>query len=129
MKSVCSATPLQQWIADNVQITFLDDNDNINKKSVQDVRSDHHGSLLHMYSILAGHSPIQASEYLALGMLLHSLSFLLTHFCQHLRILLLCKEVLFLSVRSSLITSMDYQCCPNQFLNTFSSTIMGKNQR
>ena len=37
--------------------------DNVDKKKgVRDVRSDHHGSLLHRYSILAGHSHVQASE-------------------------------------------------------------------
>ena len=53
-------TPLQQWIADNV---FKFWGDNVDKKrGVRDVQSDHHGSLLHMYSILAGHSRAQASE-------------------------------------------------------------------
>ena len=54
-------TPLQQWIADGVQIKFWGDNVD-KKKSVRDVRSDHHGSLLHMYSILAGRSRVDASE-------------------------------------------------------------------
>ena len=37
--------------------------DNVDKKkSVKDVRSDHYGSLLHMYSILAGCSRVDASE-------------------------------------------------------------------
>ena len=54
-------TPLQQWIADGVQIKFWGDNVD-KKKSVRDVRSDHHGSLLHMYSVLAGRSRVDASE-------------------------------------------------------------------
>lgn len=54
-------TPLQQWIADDVLIKFWGDNVD-KKKGVRDVRSDHHGSLLHMYSILAGRSRVQASE-------------------------------------------------------------------
>ena len=53
-------TPLQQWIADNIQFKFW--GDNVDKKGVRDVRSDHHGSLLHMYSILARSSRVQASE-------------------------------------------------------------------
>ena len=60
-------------------------------------------------------------NYLALGVLLHSLSFLLTCFCQPLRTLLPCKVTLLFSlVGSSLATSTDYQSCPSQFLNTFS---------
>ena len=54
-------TPLQQWITDGVQIEFWGDNVD-KKKSGRDVQSDHYGSLLHMYSILAGCSRVDASE-------------------------------------------------------------------
>ena len=61
LDSKLHTTLLQQWIADGVRINFW--GDNIDKeKSVRDVRSDHHGSLLHMYSILAGRSRVDASE-------------------------------------------------------------------
>jgi len=44
--------PLAKWIGDNVD----------KKRGARDVRSDHHGSLLHMYSILAGRSRIPPSD-------------------------------------------------------------------
>lgn len=47
--------PLSQWIANDVPFKFWGDNVD-KRKGVRDVRSDHHGSLLHMYSILAGRS-------------------------------------------------------------------------
>lgn len=47
--------PLSQWITQDVPFKFW--GDNVDKKiGVRDVRSDHHGSLLHMYSIVAGQS-------------------------------------------------------------------------
>ena len=47
--------PLSQWIARDILFKFW--GDNVDKKTgVRDGRSDHHGSLLHMYSILAGRS-------------------------------------------------------------------------
>ena len=64
--SLLHTAPLQQWIADGVQIKFWGDNVD-KKKSVRDVRSDHHGSLLHMYSILAGRSRVQANELSCTG--------------------------------------------------------------
>lgn len=54
-------TPLQQWILDGVLVKFWGDNVDT-KKGVRDPRCDHHGSLVHMYSILAGRSRVQASE-------------------------------------------------------------------
>ena len=45
--------PLSQWFANDVSFEFWGDNVDT-RKDVCDVRSDHHGSLLHMYSILAG---------------------------------------------------------------------------
>lgn len=53
--------PLSQWIANDVTFKFW--GDNVDKKvGVRDVRSDHHGSLVHMYSIVAGRSRTPASS-------------------------------------------------------------------
>lgn len=47
--------PLSRWIASGTPFMFW--GDNIDKhRSVRDMRSDHHGSLLHLYGILAGSS-------------------------------------------------------------------------
>lgn len=53
--------PLAKWISDNILIKFWGDNVD-KKRGARDVRSDHHGSLLHMYSILAGRSRIPPSD-------------------------------------------------------------------
>ena len=53
--------PLTQWIANGIVFKFWGDNVD-KKKGVRDVRSDHHGELLHMYSILAGHSRTPGSN-------------------------------------------------------------------
>lgn len=53
--------PLSQWIADNVLFKFWRDNVDF-KEGVRDVRSDHHGQLLHMYSVLVGRSRTPATE-------------------------------------------------------------------
>ena len=45
--------PLLRWISDDILFKFWGDNVD-KKKGVRDVRSDHHGELLHMYSILVG---------------------------------------------------------------------------
>ena len=50
--------PLQQWIADGVVFKFWGDNVD-RKRNVRDVRSDHQGEMIHMYSILAGRSRTQ----------------------------------------------------------------------
>ena len=47
--------PMSEWISDNVPFRFWGDNVD-KKRGVQDVRSDHQGELVHMYSILAGHN-------------------------------------------------------------------------
>ena len=53
--------PLSQWIADDVPFKFW--GDNVDKRGgVQDVHSDHHSSLLHMYSNLAGRSRTPANH-------------------------------------------------------------------
>ena len=52
------ASPLQQWIADGVIFKFWGDNVD-RKRKVRDVRSDHQGEMLHMYSILVGRSRTQ----------------------------------------------------------------------
>ena len=47
--------PLSRWLATSTPFMFW--GDNVDKhRSVRDMRSDHRGSLLHMYSILAGSS-------------------------------------------------------------------------
>lgn len=47
--------PLTEWIANNIPFKFW--GDNVDKqRCVRDMRSDNHGELLHMYSILAGRS-------------------------------------------------------------------------
>ena len=53
--------PLTQWIADDVVFKYCGDNVD-KKKGVRDVRSDHQGELLHMYSILAGRSRTPATH-------------------------------------------------------------------
>lgn len=53
--STLHTAPLSQWIAEDVRFKFWGDNVD-KKRGVGDVHSDHHGSLLHMYSILAGRS-------------------------------------------------------------------------
>ena len=47
--------PLSQWLVTGTPFMFW--GDNVDKhRSVRDMRSDHHRSLLHLYSILAGSS-------------------------------------------------------------------------
>lgn len=53
--------PLAQWIANDIPIKFC--GDNVDKKvGVRDVRSDHQGAMIHMYSILAGRSRTPANH-------------------------------------------------------------------
>lgn len=47
--------PLHHWIGDDIIFKFWSDNVD-KKRNVRDVRSDHQGDMLHMYSILAGKS-------------------------------------------------------------------------
>ena len=47
--------PIQQWIKDDVTFKFIGDNVD-KKRRVRDVRSDHQGKTLHMFSILAARS-------------------------------------------------------------------------
>ena len=54
--------PLSQWIVDGAPFKFWGDNVD-KRRGVRDVRSDHHGSLLHMYCILAGRSRIPANHF------------------------------------------------------------------
>lgn len=43
--------PLKEWITSGLPIKFI--GDNVDKhKGVRDIRSDHHKSLVHMYSLL-----------------------------------------------------------------------------
>lgn len=54
-------TPIQGWIKDSIIFKFW--GDNVDKKQhVRDVRSDHQGQMLHMYSILAGCSRTPAND-------------------------------------------------------------------
>jgi len=53
--------PLAKWIGNNVLIKFWGDNVD-KKRGARHVPSDHHGSLVHMYSILAGRSHIPPSD-------------------------------------------------------------------
>ena len=53
--------PLQKWVADNVIFKFWGDNVD-HKRGVQDVHSDHHGTMVHMYRMLVGHSRTPAIE-------------------------------------------------------------------
>lgn len=64
--------PLSKRIANDVLFKFWGDNVD-KKRGVRDVRSDHHGSLLHMYSILAGRSRIP-SQCLSRTGYVHALS-------------------------------------------------------
>ena len=53
--------PIQAWIKENAVIKFW--GDNVDKqRGVRDYRSDHHGEMVHMYSILVGRSRIPAPE-------------------------------------------------------------------
>jgi len=54
-------TPLSQRIPDDVLFKFWGDNVDF-KEGVHDVRSDHHGQLLHMYSVLVGRSRTSATK-------------------------------------------------------------------
>ena len=65
--------PLLQWITKDVPFKFW--GDNVDKKiGVRDVRSDHHGSLLHMYSIVAGLSRTPANSLRHTGCVANLLS-------------------------------------------------------
>ena len=65
--------PLKQWIADNVMFKYCGDNVD-KKKGVRDVRSDHQGEMLHMYSILAGRSRTPANHLSSSGCVANVLS-------------------------------------------------------
>ena len=53
--------PLAKWIADGAVLKFWGDNVD-KKKKPRDVRSDHHGEMVHMYSVLAGKSRTPAPQ-------------------------------------------------------------------
>ena len=53
--------PLAKWIADGAVIKFWGDNVDKNQKA-RDVRSDHQGEMVHMFSVLAGKSRTPASQ-------------------------------------------------------------------
>ena len=58
--------PLSTWIRNGILIKFWGDNVDT-KRGVRDVRSDHHGSMVHMYSILAGRSRTPADHLRSSG--------------------------------------------------------------
>lgn len=58
--------PLSKWIRNDIPFKFWGDNVD-KKRGVRDVRSDHHGSLLHMYSILAGPSRTPVKDLSSTG--------------------------------------------------------------
>ena len=58
--------PIKKWIRDGTVLKFW--GDNVDKqRRVRDYRSDHHGEMLHMYSILVGQSRTPALELLHTG--------------------------------------------------------------
>ena len=60
--------PIKKWISEGVVFKFW--GDNVDKqRCVRDYRSDHHGAMVHMYSILAGRSRTPAKELLHTGQL------------------------------------------------------------
>ncbi len=64
--SLLHTLPLQKWIAEGVIFKFWGDNVD-KKRGVRDVRSDHHGSMVHMFSMLAGRSRTRAIELSCTG--------------------------------------------------------------
>ena len=59
---------LANWISEGVVFKFW--GDNVDKqRCVRDYRSDHHGAMVHMYSILAGRSCTPAKDLLQTGQL------------------------------------------------------------
>ena len=53
--------PIQQWIEEGAVFKFW--GDNIDKKQyVRDLRSDHQGEMLHMFSVIVGKSRTPATE-------------------------------------------------------------------
>lgn len=60
--------PIQKWIREGTIFKFW--GDNVNKQCrVRDYRSDHHGEMVNMYSILAGRSRTSAQDLLHTGSL------------------------------------------------------------
>lgn len=58
--------PIQKWIREGIVFKFW--GDNVDKqRRVRDYRSDNHGVMVHMYSILAGRSRTPAPELLHTG--------------------------------------------------------------
>ena len=62
--------PIQEWIKDGIIFKFW--GDNVDKKQrVRDVRSDHQGEMLHIYSILTGCSRTPANNLPYTGQVAH----------------------------------------------------------
>ena len=60
--------PVAKWIADGAVTKFWGDNVD-KKKKPRDVRSDHHGEMVHMFSVLAGKSRTPAPQLSHTGQL------------------------------------------------------------
>lgn len=58
--------PLAKWIADGAVMKFWEDAVD-KKRNGRNVRSDHHGEMVHMYSVLAGKSHTPASQPSCVG--------------------------------------------------------------
>lgn len=53
--------PIEKWIKDGIVFKFWGDNVDKQRK-VRDLRSDHQGKMLHMFSLLVGRSRTPAPE-------------------------------------------------------------------
>ena len=51
--------PIERWIREGASLKFVGDNVD-EKRGVRDIRSDHHGELKHMYSLLAVKNLLQS---------------------------------------------------------------------
>ena len=118
--------PIQQWIASGVQFKFVGDNVN-KKRNVRDLRADHQGKMLNMFSMLAVRSRVQShpSPSSGSGLTLASMSpsaFLPTQddirkLKQNLVVLvgrILCKYIRSLANFSSLLPDHILHCYSNE---------------
>ena len=71
--------PLKEWIARGLPFKFIGDNVD-KRKDVYDIRSNHHHSLVHMYSLLVVHPRASDSSLSTSGSTSNLLK--LQHFCQ-----------------------------------------------
>ena len=52
--------PIHRWILEDIPFKFVGDNVD-KKRGVRDLRSDHHGEMMHMFSVLAVRSRVSSS--------------------------------------------------------------------